>query len=117
MSVSVVKSWRRVAPLTGGVIVMNGSEQTVVEYIGMGRVMGYLDLTSMASGDTIVIRQYVRLRRDGGYKRYAEETYSGAQPDPVVYVKPKESNYGIKITLQQTAGTFKLIEYNFLKEE
>jgi len=99
-----------------GTLTADGTEQTLVEFADLGRIVGYVDLENMEAIDTIVIRQYIKLKYGGAYKKYAEETYSGAQVVPTIYITPKESDYGVKVTLQQTAGTFKSVDYNFLKE-
>ena len=99
-----------------GTLVADGTEQTVVEYVGLAVVHGYIDLQNMETGDEVVIRAYVRFKPDGAYKKYAEETYSGPQSLPALYVLPRLTVYGIKVTLQQTAGTYKSFDYIFVKE-
>jgi len=102
-----------------GTITMDGSEQNVV----LDEVTdnpprfleGYIDLTNMASGDTIVIRQYIKIASAGAYVKYAEETYSGVQSLPLLYVVSKSGRYGIKITAQQTAGTYRQLTYQFFR--
>lgn len=98
-----------------GTLTANGTEQMVTEIIEPSRFSGYISLAKMETGDTIVIRQYVRLL-NGAYERYASETYSGVQDNPVLYFTPKEIASALRITLQQTAGTFKTFDYLFLKE-
>ena len=99
-----------------GTLTADGTEQTVVEYTGLAVVSGYIDLQNMASGDTVVIRAYVKFGPGKTYKKYAEETYSGPQDLPALYVLPRLTVYGFKVTLQQTAGTYKNFDYVFVKE-
>jgi hypothetical protein len=116
MSVTLTRI-KKVIPLKDGTIITDGTEQTVVEYTRVGRIMGSIDLSNMASGDTVVIREYMRLKPDGEFKIYDFDSYNGPQTEkPIIYIKPKESDYGIRITLQQTTGTFKSFDYNFLEE-
>jgi hypothetical protein len=102
-----------------GSITMDGSEQTVVldEIAGNPQrfLEGYVDLSPMASGDTIVVRQYMKISATGDYVKYAEETYSNAQTIPLLYVTTKPGRYGIKITVQQTAGTYRTFTYQFFR--
>ena len=102
-----------------GTVVMDGTEKNVVldEITGNPSrfLEGYIDLTPMASGDTIVIRQYIKIASGGDYIKYAEETYSGAQTLPLLYVVSKSGRYGIKITAQQTAGTYRTLTYQFFR--
>lgn len=100
-----------------GTITADGTEQDLLEFTEVGRVMGYLDLQNMQAGDTLVIRQYMKLKTGGSYKKYAEEQYSGVQDVPVVYLKPKESDIGMKITIEQTAGVLRDYDYNFVREK
>jgi len=102
-------------PFAKGTLVADGSEQVVMEISGSVRVSGYISLANMEAGDTVVIRQYIRLL-NGEYKQYASETYTGAQENPIVYITPKELASAIKVTLQQTSGTYKTFDYLFIKE-
>jgi hypothetical protein len=76
---------------------------------------GYIDLSPLASGDTIVIRQYMKITPTGTYKKYAEETFSGPVDPPMLYVMTKPGRYGIRITVTQTAGTSKTLEFQFFR--
>ncbi|MEM2587952.1 MAG: hypothetical protein QXV23_06595 [Candidatus Bathyarchaeia archaeon] len=102
-----------------GSVAMDGTEKVVVldEISGNPQryLEGYVDLTPMASGDTIVIRQYMKISATGDYVKYAEESYSGAQSLPLLYITTKPARYGIKITIQQTAGTNRTFTYQFFR--
>jgi hypothetical protein len=104
-----------------GSVTMNGTELNVVldEITGnpQRHLEGYIDLTPMASGDTIVIRQYMKIASAGAYVKYAEETYSGAQTLPLLYITTKSGRYGIKVTAQQTAGTYRSLTYQFFRRK
>ena len=106
----------RILPLASGTLIADGTEQTLIEYSGVARISGYIDLQNMESGDTIIIRYYVKFSENGEYKKYYEDSYSGAQSYPALYFAPRESYVAIKITLQQTSGAFKSFQYNFLRE-
>jgi hypothetical protein len=105
-------------PLEGSVA-MDGTEKNIIldEITGNPQrfLEGYIDLTPMASGDTIVIRQYMKITSAGNYVKYAEETYSGAQSLPLLYVTTKSGRYGIKVTAQQTGGTNRTLTYQFFR--
>jgi hypothetical protein len=102
-----------------GSVAMDGTEKNIVldEITGNPQrfLEGYIDLTPMASGDTIVIRQYMKIDSAGAYVKYAEETYSGAQSLPLLYVTTKSGRYGIKVTAQQTGGTNRTLTYQFFR--
>jgi hypothetical protein len=110
---------RLLAPTTPseGSVTADGSEQTVVEATGTleFQLDGYIDLTNMASGDTVVVREYMKIQSAGDYVKYAEETYSGAQSIPLLHILTKPARYGLKVTLRQTAGTNRSYPYQFFK--
>jgi len=100
-----------------GVLVSDGTEQTVVEVEGLTDVDGYVDLSNMESGDTVILSRYVKIKPDGDYKRHARETYIGSQEEPLIRFPPITGYYGVKITLKQTSGTLnKEFPYQFFKE-
>jgi len=100
-----------------GVLVSDGTEQTVIEVSGLMNLEGYIDLSNMESGDVVALSRYVKIQPDGEYKLHAREVYSGSQPEPLIRFPFIAGYYGIKITLQQTSGTlYKEFPYQFFKE-
>lgn len=100
--------------ISQGVLTANGNQQTLVEDADLSTLSGFVDLSAMEAGDTVVIRQYVDL--NGGYKLYAEESYSNVQIQPAVCITPKGSNTQMKVTIQQTAGVYRQFGYEFIRE-
>jgi hypothetical protein len=102
-----------------GTVTMDGTEQNIVLDEISGNppryLEGYIDLTPMAAEDSVTIRQYMKIAATGTYVKYWEETYTGAQPIPLLYVVTKPASYGIKITMQQTAGTYRTFTYQFFR--
>jgi hypothetical protein len=95
--------------------------ETVVVDIGAQAdtyiVEGWLDLSAMGSGDTVVVCEYVAV--DGvNLRRYACVTYSGVQSDPIVRFHSKQLLYNMlyRVTINQTAGTPRSFPYSFLIE-
>jgi hypothetical protein len=99
-----------------GTILTDGSEQPIVEYVGsITTISGYIDLSNMDLGDTIIIRAYTKIRPDGDYVLYKPETFNDKQTEPALYVMPRLSGYAFKVTIQQTEGIFKNFDYLFVK--
>lgn len=98
-------------------IAMDGAEKVLVEKTDdkQGLLDGYVDLTTMNTGDTITIRQYMKVKAAGAYVKYAEETFSGAQTIPLLHVVTKTSKTSIKVTAQQTAGTNRTLDVQFYR--
>jgi hypothetical protein len=121
MSVIIVasptKETKKMKPLRSGNLLADGTEQTLLEFQGVAKIVGYVDLSNMTVGDTVTIRQYMKLTPEASYKKYAEQTLTGVQPEPLLYITPKETDVAILITLQQTAGTFKRYPHNFMEED
>jgi len=96
-------------------LVADGTEQEIVldETGGnpLRSIEGFIDFTAMQAGDTIVIREYLKLESGGSYVKYAEETYSDAQALPACWIDTKPAKYGLRITLEQTAGTNRTFPY------
>jgi hypothetical protein len=103
-----------------GTVTMDGTELAVVvdEIAGnpTRHLEGWIDLSPMQEGDAIVIRMYVKLTPTGDYVKYAEETYMGAQPLPALHIVTLPARYGIKLTIQQTAGTYRTFSYQFFRK-
>lgn len=99
-------------------IVADGTEQTLVQLFGgiTSQVEGYVDLANLADGHSLTIKLYVRVRADGSWGAYHEESYSGVQALPLVYISKKPENHGLLVTLQQTAGIYKTFDYEFFTE-
>jgi hypothetical protein len=106
-------------PLEGSVT-MDGTEVTVVQDEITGNPIrhleGWIDLSPMQSGDTVVVRMYIKPTATGGYVKYAEETYSDAQTMPALHIVTLPAKYGIKLTMQQTAGTNRTFTYLFFRK-
>ena len=102
-----------------GSITADGTEQNLIldEVAGdPSRFLeGMVDLNNMAAGDAVTIRQYLSLVTPVAYRKYAEESYSGAQTMPALFIVSKSGRYGIKVTLQQTAGTYRVFPYQFFR--
>ena len=99
-----------------GTLPADGTEQTLAEAVGLMTFEGYVDLANMEVGDTVIIREYVKLKSEGTYRLFDSATYSDAQTKPALHVVKLPAKYGIKVTLEQTAGVNRDYDYNFFKE-
>jgi len=62
-------------------------------------VDGYIDLTQLGSNEAVTVREYMKVKANGNYVKYAEETYTGVQTLPLLHVTTKPAIYGLKIEL------------------
>ena len=76
---------------------------------------GFVDLTPMQAGDTIVVRQYMQIKAAGAYAKYAEESYSDVQAIPLLHITTKPCKDKVKVTAEQTAGTNRTLDVQFYR--
>jgi hypothetical protein len=95
--------------------------ETVVVDIGTQTddymVEGYIDLSALASGDTVVVKEYIAV--DGvNYRLFAQVTYSGPVSEPVIRFHTKTLLYNMlyRVTITQTSGTLRSFPYGFVVE-
>lgn len=79
-----------------------------VAYIFAG---GKIDLSPMEAGDVIDVRVRTKLEDGDTYKTVWKQTYTGIQPDDrkVIRLSAMPDNYGLEVSMRQTAGTLKFI--------
>jgi len=95
------------------------TETTIVEFSANNTYIteGYIDLGNMASGDTVIITEYIAV--DGvNYRIFDQVTFQNAQQKPIIrfHAKTFTSNMKHKVTINQTAGTLRSFPYSFVQE-
>ena len=98
-----------------GKTTMDGTEQTLFENTDLGEYSGYVFLEAMESGDTIVIRKYVKDVEDNVYRLNDETSYSDVQAKPAIHITPMIGKVGFKITAEQTVGTYREVTHMWFK--
>jgi len=98
-----------------GSIITNGTEQQILEYVGLATISGWIDLSNMKFGDEIIIRVYTKIKEDGDYVLYTSEPYMGEQTKPALCILPRLTGYAYRVTIEQTAGSYKSFDYLFVK--
>lgn len=100
-----------------GTLTADGTEQTVREYTGTGKLHVYIDLTNMVAGNSTTIRQFMKIKAAGAYVKYAQETYTDVQTLPLLHITMKPGKFGVKVTLQQAAVVWKTYDWETLVEQ
>lgn len=104
---------------TEATVTMTGAENTLLEdTVGVqGHFEGYVDLTAMGASDTIIVRQYMQIKAAGGYIKYAEQSYAGAQSIPLLHIVTKPAKEKVKVTAEQTVkdGGYKALDVQWFK--
>lgn len=94
---------------TGDTLTADGTEQNM--YIsdapsGLFKPLKiHVDLTNMAASDTVTLKVYYRIKSAGSYILQSSTTYNNAQTIPLITIDLDPNLFGVKVTLQQTAGT------------
>lgn len=98
-------------------IAMDGNELVLVEKTDdkIGLLEGLVDLSPMQAGDTIIIREYMKVKAAGAYAKYAEASYSDAQNIPLLAIITRQAKTAIKVTAQQTAGANRTFDVQFIR--
>ena len=83
-----------------------------VAYIFAG---GKIDLSPMEAADVVDVRVRTKLEGGGSYKTMWEKSYSGVQPEDrkVIRLSAMPDNYGLEVSMRQTAGTLRYILCEF----
>jgi len=95
-------------------------EATVVEIGAQSDdyiVEGYIDLSQLQSGDTVVVREYVAV--DGvSLRKFLEVEFSGPVSEPVIRFHAKTLLYNMlyRVTVTQVSGTVRSFPYGFVLE-
>jgi len=111
---------------TGGTITTDGNEQNLYivdnPYAGsMKPQVCYVDLDLMVGGDTVVFNTYYRLALAGGWELQDVATYIGADGGlaggrTIIAVDMLPCRFGIRLTIQRTAGGDHAFVYSVLEE-
>lgn len=98
-----------------GSTTMDGTELDLFESTELGEYSGYVFLDDLLSGDTIVLKVYVKDVEDDVYKLWLQDEYSGVLSSPALRMEPMIGKVGMKVTAQQTAGTNRTITHMWFK--
>lgn len=81
------------------------TEHTLATETAVGVYVLTVDLSNMASGDTMTLRAKVKTLTGSTSTKESSITFTGAQDPAVFQSKPIAVEHEVVFTLQQTAGT------------
>ena len=108
-AIRVVTDATPVLTETGGTVTADGTEQNV--YINNAPAGVYkpicvkVDFTNHTATETVVLRTYYRIAAGGGWLQDDEVEYVGIPTVPLINVELLPTRFGIRVTLEKTAGT------------
>jgi hypothetical protein len=89
---------------TSGSITTTASEQNLFDITGNAIFMTSIFTHNMASGDTIVIKLYVKDQVSSTMRLFDTQTLTGDQPEDAKYIDAIAARQ-YRVTIQRTAGT------------
>jgi len=94
---------------TGDTLTTDGTEQNVYINDAPSGVYAprnlFIDFTAHTAGETVVVREYYRIKSGGNYIKVDEATYVGVQDPLLIHIDLKDNRFGVKVTIQKTVGT------------
>lgn len=103
---------------TGGTVTTDGTEQNVYINDAPAGVFSpqkvMIDFTNQTAAETIVVRTYYRIKSGGNYIKKDEVTFAGAQDPDLINVELEPNRFGVKVTMERTAGGIKTYDWEVL---
>lgn len=94
-----------------GTITTDATEQNLFDRTGLAHYCTYIFTNNMQSGDTIVIKIYLKDVNATTMRALEPVTLSGVQSDPVGFIAYHTASQ-YKVTIQRTAGTDRAYTFN-----
>ena len=100
---------------TGGTITTDGTEQNL--YVNNAPAGVYdpkiicVDFANQTATETIVIREYYRIKSGGNFIQEDEEIFIGVRTLNLKIIELTPNRFGVKVTIQRTAGGAKDYDY------
>jgi hypothetical protein len=93
---------------TGGTITLDGTEQDIYRVetpMGVFEPSKVLiDFTNQTVAETVIIRTYYRIEGGGAFVKKDEVTFIGVQDPELINVDLEPNRFGIRVTIERTAG-------------
>ena len=100
---------------TGGTLTTDGTEQNVYINNAPSGVYSpkdiFLDFTAHTAAETVVVREYYRIKSGGNFIMMDEVTFVGVQDPLLIHVEMENNRYGMKVTMEKTVGTNRAYDY------
>lgn len=100
---------------TGGTMTTDGTEQNV--YINNAPAGVYdpkivqIAFANHTLTETVVIKEYYRISSGGGWALQDSRMFIGAQAMELMNIELEENRFGVKVTIEKTAGTNRDYDY------
>jgi len=94
---------------TGDTLTTDGNEQTL--YVNespsgvFDPVCVMIDFTAQTVTETVVVKVYYRIKSGGNYILLDEDEFAATQDPDLKLIELEPNRFGIKVTIEKTAGT------------
>ena len=75
-----------------------------------------IDFTNQTATETVVLREYYRIKSGGAYVLQDEATFIGVQDPELIHITLKDNRFGVKVTIEKIAGTNRAYDYEVVYE-
>ena len=100
---------------TGGTITTDGTEQNIYINDAPAGIFDpkliQIDFTNQTVTETVVIREYYRIKSGGGLIKKDERQFAGVQDPLLKNVTLEPNRFGVQVTIEKTVGTNR--DYDF----
>lgn len=100
---------------TGGTVTTDGTEQDMYIHNAPAGVFDpkivQIDFTNQTAAETVWVREYYRIKTGGALILMDEAAFTGVQVPYLKNISLEENRYGVKVTVEKTAGANKDYDY------
>ncbi len=100
---------------TGATVTTDGTEQTLYVNNSPTGVFSpkivQIDFTNQTAAETVVIKEYYRIKSGGVFVLIDEVTFVGVQDPLLKNIRLEENRFGVRVTIEKTAGGNKDYDY------
>jgi len=102
---------------TGGTVTTTGPGTEDVVYINDDPQGEYkpekvvIDFSNQTVDETVVARLYYRIKEGGAYIKEDSETFIGVQDPALINIELEPNRFGIKVTIERSAGAAKVYDW------
>ena len=93
---------------TGGTLTTDGTEQNIYTNDAPAGIYSprevFIDFTNQTAGETLVVREYYRIKSGGDLIKIDETSFVGVQDPLLKCISLKDNRFGIQVTAELTAG-------------
>ena len=108
VAIDELKASHLILTETGDTLTTDGTEQDIYINDAPSGIYAprnlFIDFTAHTAGETVVVREYYRIKTGGNYIKVDQVTYVGVQDPLLIHIDLKDNRFGVKVTIEKTGG-------------